>query len=374
MRIGLNLLHAIPEIGGGWNYIANLVSALQSYDRQNHYIAFVNSASERLVCPAPNFTVIRCPVNASIRPIRVLYENTLLQALAGRYRLDCMHWFANTQAVFNRTPAVVTIYDLQPLLRHSKYLWVKEKYLRTMLRMTAKKAPMLLPMSHATANDLHNLLGVDSVRMTVVPVIIEQLFKPAPATDVDKIKSKYHLPDRFWLYVAHYYPHKNHVRLLQTYHQLKVSGRKPWALVLRGDGLQASSEVRHHILQLGLESDVIFLPRLERFELPKLYSSASALVFPSLYEGGGIPVVEAMACGCTLVASRLPPIEEFAGEAALYFDPLDVKTIAENMLRIETDEELREQYRQEGLKRAENHRADRIVPILLDAYRRATAH
>jgi glycosyltransferase involved in cell wall biosynthesis len=206
--------------------------------------------------------------------------------------------------------------------------------------------------------------------MTVIRVILEPSFQPAQPDAIGEFRMKYHLPEQCWLYVAHDYPHKNHVRLLQAYHQLKTGGRKPWPLVLRGDGLQTSSVLRRHVVQLGLESDVIFLPRLERFELPMLYSAASALVFPSLYEGGGIPVVEAAACGCPVTASQLPPIEEFVGEAALYFDPLDVKAIAESMLKFESDAELRKHYRQKGLTRAENHRAQRVVPILLDAYHR----
>ncbi|MFA5343052.1 MAG: glycosyltransferase family 1 protein [Kiritimatiellia bacterium] len=374
MRIGLNLLHALPEIGGGWNYIANLIAALNDEDRENQYIAFVTGASESLVPLNSRFTVVRCPVDSRSRLARILFENTVLQVLAGRYRLDCFHWFANTQAILNRVPALVTVYDLQPFLNYARYGWGKRIYLRGMMRMTARHAPMLLPMSQATAEDLRALLEVETERMTVIRVIIDSLFQPAPLPAREGMRQKYNLPEQFWLYVAHGYPHKNHTRLLQAYHEMKINGRKPWPLVLRGDGLQTADSIRRPLTQFGLESDVIFLPRLERRELPLLYSAASALIFPSLYEGGGIPVVEAMACGCPVTASYLPPIKEFIDNAALYFDPLNVQSMADSMLTFERNSDLRMQCREKGLLRANDFRAERIIPILLKAYHQVVKH
>ena len=95
MRIGLNLLHALPQIGGGWNYVARLVEALGDHDHDNHYVAFVTTASARLVPKKRNFTPVPVNIQAGLRLRRIAYENTSLQKLAGHYRLDCMHWFAN---------------------------------------------------------------------------------------------------------------------------------------------------------------------------------------------------------------------------------------------------------------------------------------
>jgi len=373
MHIGLNLLHALPEIGGGWNYIANVVSALGECDDVNTYLAFVTPISQCLVPSQPNFTKVLIKINSRSRPQRVLYENTLLQGMAYWHHLNCMHWFANVQAILNTVPAVVTIHDLQPVLNYADFSFIKRSYLRYMLAATVKRASMLLPVSQATANDLQHVLGSDPARVAVIPAILDMRFKPAAGDIVDAFRAKYRLPAKFWLYVAHMYPHKNHVRLLQAYHDLKVRGFKPWPLVLRGDPGGAEVVIRQTLKRLELERDVILLPRLEGSELPALYSAASALVFPSLYEGGGIPVIEALACGCPITASDIPSVREFAGDAASYFDPLNTDAIARAVLACQNDAEGHKIKQQAGLARAEEFRPRPVIRKLLQAYSRASA-
>lgn len=372
MRIGLNLLHALPEIGGGWNYVANLIAAIGEWDDANTYFAFVTYVSETLVPDNPNFKKIRCHIHPFSRPQRILYENTFLQGLTRRHQLSCVHWFASVQAILNAVPAVVTVYDLQPFLNYSGFSLVKRTYLRWMMSATAKRAPMLLPMSQSTANDLQHGLGADPARMTVIPVTLEKLFKPVDIEVVTEFRAKYNLPDQFWLYVSHLYPHKNHTRLLQAYHHLKVEGFKPWPLVLRGDSKGADGDISKTVAQLGLAQDLILLPHLERSELPALYSAASAQVFPSLYEGGGIPVVEALACGCPTTASDIPAIREHAFDAAIYYDPTNVEAISQAMIRFQKNTKDREHYRQLGLKRSEVFNPKNVVKKLLKAYRQAS--
>lgn len=368
MRIGLNLLHALQEIGGGWNYIASLVRALGEHDHNNTYVAFVNSESASLVPRKANFVAVSVGIQAKSRAQRVMYENTMLQLLARRYRLDCMHWFANTQALVNAVPAVVTIHDLQPFLDYASFPLIKRSYLRLMMAVTCRRAPMLLPISNATARDLQQVLKADRDRMAVIPAVVDSRFKPVDSDKTRAFKATHMLPERFWLYVAHMYPHKNHVRLLEAYHRLKLSGYAPWSLVLRGDPKGAEHRVADMIRRLGLEHDVLLLPRLNERELPQLYSAATALVFPSLYEGAGIPVVEAMASACPVVASDIPPIREFAGEAVSYFDPLDPASIASAMMNLQCDPGQQERSRLAGLAKASEFRAPKIVDKLLNAY------
>jgi glycosyltransferase involved in cell wall biosynthesis len=142
--------------------------------------------------------------------------------------------------------------------------------------------------------------------------------------------------------------------------------------VLRGGERGAREEVLRRIKRLGLEEDVIFLPQLEYSELPLLYSSAAALIFPSLYEGAGIPVGEAMACGCPVVASDIPAVREFAGEAANYFDPEDISSILDTVKAFQRNEENRQEKIQIGLDRSRRHKPDAVVDILIDAYRQTT--
>jgi alpha-1,3-rhamnosyl/mannosyltransferase len=373
MHVGLNLLHALPEIGGGWNYIANLVGALGECDDANTYIAFVNTESECLVPNNPKFVSVRVNIRPGSRPQRVIFENTMLQPLAHKYKLDCMHWFANTQALINAVPGVVTVYDLQPFLHLATFSLTKRSYLRFMMYLTCKRASMLLPMSQATARGLQNRLNVDPDRMVVIPAILPYQFAPGPPEKIAGIKTKYGLPERFWLYVAHLYPHKNHLRLLEAYHELLSSRFSPWPLVLRGDPHGAEKEVMQAIARFNLEKNVIILPRLDEKELTALYAAATALVFPSLYEGGGIPVLEAMACGCPVVAANIPPVREFAGDAASYFDPTDTNAIGKAMAAFQDTSSNWENKRQVGLARTAEFRPRPVVNKLLKAYARAAS-
>jgi len=232
-------------------------------------------------------------------------------------------------------------------------------------------AAVLLPMSHSTASDLESMLGARPERLTVVPPVLEPGFRPAAAEEIANCRAKYGLPDAFWLYVAHMYPHKNHERLLRAYRSVKSVMPSAWPLVLRGDPTPALPDLAGLVAELGLSHEVLLLPRLGRTELPALYSAASALVFPSIYEGAGIPVLEAIACGCPLLASGIPAVREFAGDAARYFDPLDVDQMAGEMLAFAANAEQRRFLSRQGLDRAAGFRASDGIDGLTTAYRLA---
>ncbi len=371
MRIGLNLLHALPEIGGGWNYIRNLVSALAEIDRSNQFFAFVSRESEKLVPARPNFESLQIPIDSRDRPRRVLFEHASLPRLARRLDLDCLHWFSGTQALLNSVPAAVTVYDLQSFLDLAPYSRIKRVYLKAMVSQTVRRARILLPMSRATENDLRRIFKVRHSRLAVVPPVLAPEFRPARQEDIFSFRSEHGLPEKFWLYVSHFYPHKNHLRLLEAYLILKSRYPSAWPLVLRGDDKSAVSSVRQFVKDRGLETEVRFLPPLEDFQLPFLFSASAALIFPSLYEGGGLPVVEAMACGLPVAAAGIPPLKEFAGAAALYFDPYDTSSMAEAMIKLETEPGLQEASRSLGLARAEEFRPAKVIPGLQAAYVRA---
>jgi glycosyltransferase involved in cell wall biosynthesis len=361
----------MPEIGGGWNYIVRLVESLAEYDRENNYVAFVTNKSVGMVPRQPNFEIVYVGVNPLSRPKRILYENTRLQIEARKYRLDLMHWFANTIAVTSSVPGVVTVYDLHFFENPHAFSWTKRIYLQTMFSHTVRRAALLLPMSETTAHALSNVFKVRLERMQVIPAIVSASFHPVSSTKVIELRGKYNLPDQFWLYVAHFYPHKNHLRLLQAYHELKLSGFLPWPLVFRGNDQGSRSEVVQLVRQLSLENEVRFMPHLSEGELAVLYSAATALVFPSLYEGGGIPLLEAMACGCPVIASDISAVREFGGDAIFRFDPEDLPSIRNTMVVFQQDVEKRFRARQLGLEQVRNHRPDLVIEKLISAYHRA---
>lgn len=253
MRVGLNLLHAMPAIGGGWNYIESLVWALGECDPENEYVAFVTEASGTLVPHTANFRKVAVPINSRRRAVRIGYENSVLNFQVARERLDVVHWFANTCSSFTPAASVVTVYDLQAIPHTNLRSRLRAAYLYTMMKSTVRHAAKLLPMSAATARALAVQYGAKADRMSVVPPIVKDSFVPSSSQSVAELRKQYGLPARFWLYVAHLYPHKNHERLLKAYaHAINSMGTNLWPLVLRGDSKDAKQDIRTIINNLGL--------------------------------------------------------------------------------------------------------------------------
>jgi len=369
MRVGINLLHAIPEIGGGWNYIKNLVQAIALYDRENDYIAYCNPVSAEIVPDTDNFQKIIFQFDASSRIRRVINENVQLQILAKHHGLACMFWMGNTHGLINVTRSLVIIYDLQSIRPNPQFSIPKKIYLGLNFRKTIRRATHLLPMSQSVAAELTQYFGIPQTGMTVVPPILDAKYHRSQPTQITEFRQKYGLPERFWLYVAHLYPHKNHIRLLQAYKRLKKMRVRHWPLALRGDPGGAEDEIKKMISEFNLENDVIWIPRLRDSEMPILYSAATALVFPSLYEGGGIPILEAMACGCPILASDIPPIKEFAATVPHYFDPMSVDKIAEAMIFFLTHEQEFKKKTVAGMERVQEFYGQHIIEKLTKTYR-----
>ena len=371
MRIGLNLLHARPQIGGGWNYIANVVKALRFVDEECEFIAYCTPASAEMVPDNPRFRTKMVRGISVSQVARVAYEQSILPTLAKSDGLDCVHWFANNRSVLDTVPAVVTVHDFKFIDRPSEEAWVKELYLRRMARFACRRANSLIAVSNATAKAASRLFGVDEQKIFVIPNPIEDTFRPEPEQSVKQFCDRLKLPTEFWVYVAHPYAHKNHAKLFRAYKKFKESSQSGWALVLRGDSANGNAELDALAIELGIADSIRWLPRLSTEDMARLYSASSAMIFPSLYEGGGIPVLEAMACGCPVVASNIDTTREFAGDAALTFDPTDVDAIAATMLRFVSDRRLRESCVRRGLIKATKYSANHIAGRLLSAYRNA---
>jgi len=374
-RIGLNLLHALPEIGGGWTYIRNLVRVATTAMPDADVVAFVTNDSEALLPAGGRAEVVRVGLDARWRAARVAYENSLLYGTTRRARVDCLHWFANTVGILTPAASVVTVYDLLVLHAPERFPPVKRAYLTRMLRQTARRADVLAPMSPATGRDLHERLGVPEDRLVVVPNPVDPALRPAPATAVDVLRARYALPAAFWLYVAHAYPHKNHVRLLEAYADARRAlGAEAWPLVLRGDRLDTDDSLTEAIGRLGLGAHVHFLPRLGDGEMPALYSAAGAVVFPSLFEGAGLPLVEAIACGCPVLSADIPAARDLLGATATYFTPTDVRGMAAAMVAYARAPGRRAADRARGIEIASRYSDGAVAEQLRTCYEAAAAH
>ena len=368
MLIGLNLLPLRPGVGGSFNYVDMLIAALARYDHENEYAAFVTAYSKPMIPQQVNFRVIELRGSFAGKSARVLYENSLLPSAIRRAGVDCVHHVFGTLPFPGGTKSVVSIYDLMDLARPGDFGPVKRAYLRVMRHRAARRATILAPMSHATADDLHRRFGVPFDRMEIVPPAIEPRFARQPDESIDRFRQHHGLPREFWLSVAGGLPHKNYPRLIAAFADLRRRHPDGWPLVIRGE---PTPELVALIERHAVTDRVSFMPRLPAGEMPLLFSAASALVFPSLFEGGGIPVMEAMACSCPVVASSIPSVIEFAGDAALMFDPTDTGEITGAMHDCEEQRGPRDERVRVGLVAVSRLAPEHVAAACMRAYARA---
>jgi glycosyltransferase involved in cell wall biosynthesis len=229
-------------------------------------------------------------------------------------------------------------------------------------------------MSEVSARAAVRLFGIKRERVIVIPNPLDDTFQPRSHEEVEECRLRFNLPPQFWLYVAHPYPHKNHARLFVAYKKFREVSSVEWPLVLRGDSSRGKQNLDILAHDLGIANSVVWLPSLSSEDMARLYSAATAMIFPSLYEGCGIPVLEAMACGCPVAASDIDAMLEFAGNAALKFDATKTDAIVDAMQQFATQPLLRQSCSSKGLIKADAYSAPKIAANLLTAYRRASSH
>jgi glycosyltransferase involved in cell wall biosynthesis len=269
-------------------------------------------------------------------------------------------------------PTVLTVHDLIFRLfpRHHKRLnyW----YLNAAMPLFCRRASAILAVSQATKNDLVRLYGLNPEKISVVHEAAAPHFAPASPDHIARVRSRYQLPDPYLLHVGTIEPRKNLVRLLEASHRLRKAGEDVRLVVVGSKGwLYEGFFQRLEELELA---DAVALPGyVPDADLPALYSGARLVVVPSLYEGFGLPVLEAMACGAPVVCSNVSSLPEVGGDAARYFDPTDVAGMADQILTLWRDPAMRQAMRQAGLARAAQFSWERAAQETLAIYRRTAA-
>lgn len=251
-----------------------------------------------------------------------------------------------------RSKSIVVVYDLTFLL-YPEYVGEDNlAYLKKYGVKSIKKASLIITISDSTKNDLIRQLNVDQNKIILAPPAIDQtIFKPADPTAVARVKDKYHLPANYILYVGNIEPRKNLVTLAQAYHDLDPAVKQTTALVLAGGKAWKDEAILRTVSDLQNQGDTVIMPGYVADEdLPALYSGASVFVLPSVYEGFGIPVLEAMACGVPVLAANNSSLTEVGGKAALYFDTMSVNDLSKKLALLLTNPVLRGQLAQASLK------------------------
>ncbi len=363
LTIGVNALYLIPGgVGGTEIYLRSLLKALAEIDPVNRYFVFTNrETGADLVPVAANFAHAPQPVRATSRPARILWEQIALPVEAARRRLDVLFNPGFTSPIFCGCPTVTVFHDLQHK-RHPEYFrWFDLPFWRFFLFASAHLSTCLIAVSEATAADLRAQYRLPASRITVVNHGVDR--------DLFGLRRRADSP-KYLLCVSTLHPHKNLELLLQSFGEFRRA-RPQFRLIIAGmrgfhtDKLERAREA------LGLESAVEFTGWIPREQLLDLYAGAVAFIYPSLFEGFGMPVLEALAAGLPTACSRLQPMAGIAADAALQFDPADTAQIVDAMRRLTSDDALRAYLEVAGPRRAAQFSWQATARATLAALRRA---
>ncbi len=369
MHVGLNLVFLVPGETGGMEIAAReLIVALAEADLPDvRFTAFVNEEAAAAGLDLP-FASVTVPVRATNRVQWVRGEQLLLPRLAAAASCDVVHSLASTAPLRGQFKRVTTIHDLNYLKVPEAHFGLRGLGMRVLVPAAARRSHRVIVDAASTVEDLVSELGTPRGKIDVVPLGVREPDGLLTASSEASLRGSLSLGDRRVLLSASAKrPHKNLLRLLEAHALLPV---RP-VLVLPGYATPHEAELRARAAALGTSDDVRFLGWVSAADMAGLYALADAFVFPSLYEGFGLPVLEAMACGVPVACSDRSSLPEVAGEAALLFDPEDVGAMAGTLRRLLDDELLRARLAAAGIARAASFTWARTAELTVASYRRA---
>ncbi len=308
---------------------------------------------------------------ATARPaMRIAWEQTALPARLARLQPDLLHGTAFASPLAWGGPTAVTIYDLSFLRFPEAFKRGNRVYLAAMSRSTARRARRIITISEHSRLEIVRLLRVPELYVDVTYPGIDAHYKPLAREQIEAFRRTQNLPETFVFSVGTLEPRKNLLGLLEAY--ARLSAPRPPLFVAGAAGWRFSP-IFDRVAELSLEDDVHFLGFVPEDELPLWYNAARLFIFPSLYEGFGLPVLEAMACGTPVITSNVASLPEVAGKAATLVPPQDAARLAEEMRRILDDPAQQTAMRAAGLIQATRFSWSAMADGTVDAYERAVA-
>ena len=368
LRVGVNLLWLRPgRAGGAESYAIRILAALADEADDDVDVTVLCTRSFTAAYPdlAARFPIEVSPVGGSFRMARVTAESTWLARRTARRDFDLVHHFNDVIPWIRTQPSVLTIHDLRSLAEGVILGRGHAAYLRRAVPRSARRSRVVMTPTDFVRHDVIQRLGVDPARVLVVSAPV--LPSSRARGDVGGRRD-----GAYFLYPAITDRHKNHVVLLEAFAKVAAS-RPDVRLVLTGSPGNAQAEVGAWITRLALEDRVTRIGRVSERELDSLLQGATALVYPSRYEGFGLPLAEAMAAGCPVLASSATALPEVVGDAGLLVHPDDVNGWADGMARLLVDEGLRSRLVAAGRNRVASFTPASSVQGLIVAYRMATA-
>ena len=376
MRIGISTSVVQRGLSGVAQYLFALLRHLLNSSGEHEFTLFVLEQD----LPLFEFTQGKMrlvTVPEAYRPPakNIWWHQTRLPTLAREHQLSVLHIPSYRRLLWPRPcPTVGTIHDLAPFRVPKKYDWKRMFYGRVVARRLAQRQVAIVAISQNTASDIETFFRVPKERITVVHNGIDhERFCPGSReAAVEAVRNRFGLAPPFFLYVARLeHPGKNHVRLISAFEEFKAATHSAWLLALAGSNWHGSDVIEAAIRSSPFAADIRRLGFVPDQDLPELYRAADVFVYPSLYEGFGMPPLEAMACGCPVIASARGSLGEVLGEAAAMVEPEDIHTIARQLYVLATDPGTRNRLRAAGLDQARKFDWHHTATAMLNVYARA---
>jgi glycosyltransferase involved in cell wall biosynthesis len=370
MKIALNMLFVAPGLAGGRVYCEGLLGGLAAVDRANEYVIYTRRDTRLPDLPPGRFRQVRAPVSGTSTVWRTFWEYRRLPEHVRRGGFGLFHGLGTLSPAARSCPFVLTIHDL--VYRHfpqspplGYYLFMRWKHSKV-----ARQADRVIVPSRCTAREAVEYLGVAEDRIRLVPYGPGNGFRRVTdAGRVDEVLKKYGVRRPFVVSVCRAYPHKNLAGLLRAFARLPALGLKEVQLVLVGERYRTGQALDRLAQELRLGPSLVCTGFVPQEDLNALYSAAAVFAFPSLAEGFGLPVLEAMACGAPVVGSNASAIPEAVGPAGLVADARDPEAFAHALAKVLGDAALRAELRDKGLARVREFTWSRCAEGTLAVYR-----
>lgn len=370
MRIALDATSIPPKPVGVGNYLINLVHCLDDMEFEEEIVVIVHRSSAPLFGAISNAKIEILSVGDKSPFRRLIWEQTHLPPLLKKHRIDVLHspHYTIPLAAFCRR--VVTFHDMTFFLFPQYHRALKRVYFQRMAKLSSRLADTVIAISENTRQDILRLMKTPPQKVVTVPLGVNDEFHPIKDPKLlDQVRQAYHLAGEFFLYVGTLEPRKNVSLLLRAFRQYQQQGGRASLILVGQQGWMVEQLVRR--LRFTSPDDQIrWLGYVPQADMPALYNLALALVYPSHYEGFGLPPLEAMACGVPVITTAVGALIENVGDAGLLIPPNDEDALAQAMLMVNRDQALRQRLQDQGLARAALYSWRQTAQKTLSVYRR----
>lgn len=340
--IGINARYLQRSMSGIERYTFELIKNISIMNNFNKYVLFFNQ-HEPLMSFAnkPNFINYVTSIPTKIRILRIFWEQFWLFREIRYNNVDLFHGPSFLTPVNKVCKYIITIHDLSFFKYPESFTLENKLYFKFFLKRSIVNSDRIIADSQSTKKDILRYFGIEDKKVKVIYLGVDDKYKKIESSlKLNQVRKKYSLPDKFIMFTGVLSPRKNLERTFEAFYQLKKENI-PHKFVIVGKKGWLYQTIFDRIKQLNLEKEIIFTDYVDEDDLPYLYNLASALVLVSLYEGFGLPVLEAMACGCPVLTSKTSSLPEVAGDASILVNPLSVEEIKNGMKEILFDDSLR---------------------------------